>query len=373
MKKLCRKRKSWLDRNSRHKSPNCSGHTPKRGRSALLAAPERFCLQVNALYGSRVNRKYRNDRKSEVDSFLKFMDELRTWKRPQLVIDMRAVELMDVAATLMFKAELQYLREHTNTHIACLPPRKNRTRQVLQQTGISGLLNLPADVETSRRDVIYWRHAQGGAYQKIDTGKDIDAIFAGFTDSPVNADLAFTALVESTLNCVEHAYKDHEQRRRLNEDSTGWWSFMETNKDKGRLTFAVYDLGIGIPNALPLKFNEEHLNLDAIKAIFYGKGGHRDTRAIRAALEYGRSGTGRSYRGKGLADVHRVIDASVSGSLAIFSNRGIYIYIVNKDKHKEPSKIHGVLLRSLCGTLYLWSIDFPPPNPTTTEESRSLQ
>ena len=310
------------------------------------------------------------DAEAHIAEFLNFIYKLRVCRKSEIVIDMQQVALMVVDATLLFKAELHYLLERYRPKIRCIPPRKNRTMQVLQQTGIGDLLGCTYRVNTTRDDVVNWRHAHG-PYGYFDQ-KRVDNLHERIAQLPVNSQMTFRAITESITNCTEHAYLDHPERRPMRDDTTGWWVFVDVRNE--RLSIAVCDLGIGISRALPLKLSDEPTMLGKLMAMFKKWSSSTDVRAILAAIEYGRTSTGKKERGKGLRDAHQVIEDAGSGSFSLISNRGFYEYI-KPAPDKVPVKRHHVLHKSLCGTIYLWTIFFQPASEidASTDDNRSLQ
>ena len=193
---------------------------------------------------------------------------------------------------------------------------------MLKQTGIDRLLNLKVEVEPNREDVIHWRIAEGPR-SDVDPGllepimADIEEV-TGLASHPV-----FQGIIESIGNCAEHAYKVHPDVTWAMPESPSWWVFQQV-KDRV-LMVVVCDLGIGVNRALPLTLaNEQGLMKKLMHLVRRTKG--EDTRALLAAMEYGRTSTGLHERGRGMKNAHAVIDDHGEGVFYAISNKGCYVY-----------------------------------------------
>ena len=337
MRKISKKRHEWLTRHQQIQNRNRLfaakvAHRKIRQPSDTLIAPPYFCLASS-----------KGEPNAASIAFLTFVRSIRDFKAKSLCIDMSNVQRMVVNATLLFKAELSYLVQR-GVAVTGIPPRKERTNQVMTQTGIAALLGLPNCKKIDREDTVHWRHtsgiwnfAQPSRLQGLLTGQEQQ-----------NAAL-YTGLIESVANCIEHAYKEHPERRTFIGSQDGWWGFQQLRD--GKLSTCICDLGIGISKSLPIKLAEEPGMYAKLMSLFRHLRG-KDIQSILAAIEYGRSSTGSEQRGKGLRDAHSVIDNAGAGQLQIFSNKGLYFY--NKDSGKPGSSGTRKLSDSIAGTIYYW-------------------
>lgn len=299
-----------------------------------ITAPSYFCIVPFA-----------NRRTNAVGEFFAFLRQVRGYRGSHLLIDMSHVTRLVATAALIFKAELCYLRAK-GVNISGVLPKKARIHQVLTQTGLCELLGLPNSKVLDREDIVHWTHASG-AWTLAEPDK-LEA-FLRVANNPHPQEL-FRGMIESVSNCVEHAYHEHPQRRQLGRHFDGWWGFQQLRD--GELTTCIFDIGIGIANALPIKLRDEPGLLKKLLAAYRRFKG-RDVQSISAAIEYGRTSTGLKERGKGLRDAHTVIDSAGTGQLMIMSNRGLYAYT------RESGKIVGstgtrALQGSIHGTMYCW-------------------
>lgn len=337
MKKISKKRCVWLTRTQKiqHKKLLFAAKLARRSTrqpADKLVAPPYFCLATS-----------KGMRSSASDSFLKFVRTIRTFKGKTLCIDMTGVQRMVVNATLLFKAELTYLVQR-GVSVTGVQSRKERTDQVMTQTGLSALLGLPTCERVDREDTVHWRHVSG--IWNLAQPSRLGGLLSG--QEQENSTL-YTGLIESVANCIEHAYRSHPERRTFIGSQDGWWGFQQLRE--GVLSTCICDLGIGISKSLPIKLADEPSMYAKLMSLFR-QFRDKDIRSILAAIEYGRSSTGSEGRGKGLRDAHSVIDNAGSGQLQIFSNRGLYVY--TKEMGKPPDSGTRTLGESIEGTIYYW-------------------
>ena len=123
-----------------------------------LIAPETFCI-------------FDRSPRSILISFLK---ELRTFvvlKGEPVLIDFSSTKKMVSGGTLLFVAELRRIMRLTRGKalIRCIPPRKDKVLQVLEQIGVLSLIKCRKRVTPRDGDVVNWRFAWGdeGAWCKV--------------------------------------------------------------------------------------------------------------------------------------------------------------------------------------------------------------
>ncbi len=292
---------------------------------------------------------------TDVSDYFNFLAALRAVKPGKVVIDMSGVRRMIVDAALLFKAELSRLQQLRGVHIEAIAPMSHRTQEVLKQTGIDKLLNLKIEVAPMREDVIHWRIAEGPrtGVDPVDLEPmmaDIENV-TGLATHPV-----YQGIIESIGNCAEHAYKSHPEVTWSMPKSPSWWVFQQV-KD-GVLVVVVCDLGIGVNRALPLTLaNEQGLMKKLMHVVRKTKGA--DTRALLAAMEYGRSSTGLHERGRGMKNAHAVINDHGEGDFYAISNKGCYVY--RKSSATAVGESRAVKLRySIHGTIMGWRLPLKP-------------
>ena len=263
---------------------------------------------------------------------------------------MSDVRRMVSDATLLFKAELSRLVQIRGTTLTAIAPKSARTQQVLKQTGIDKLLNLTIGMAPDREDVVHWRIAEGHR-DSVDPNT-LESIMADIEEvTGMSAHPVYQGIIESMGNCVEHAYKPHPEITHALPVNPGWWVFQQV-KD-GKLHLLVCDLGIGVRRALPLTLRNEPTLLKKLMHLTRRTRG-TDSRALLAAMEYGRSGTGEHQRGKGMRNAHAVVDDMGEGEFAAFSHKGCYLYRRDKDGRTHRRTVR--LKYSINGTILRWQL-----------------
>lgn len=155
----------------------------------------------------------------------------------------------------------------------------------------------------------------------------------------------FRALSEAMLNVHHHAYSGVKYKLPRNLHAKGrWWLGAQYDKSSGELSFAMYDVGGGIPSTMPRNYDGAYL-------MNFASDPDRCTDAdlIYAATRPGKTSTKKRHRGRGLPDMHQIV-ADGRGELRIYSGHGRYYF-------DRVSADRRTMKRSCVGTLVLWTID----------------
>lgn len=261
-----------------------------------------------------------------------------------IIMDFTSTTSFISSATLLFYAELSRLIEMTDNRISirCKPPTNERASQVLHQIGIyricgQAIRRKPAFYD----DVVHWRVARGHIVDNTICAPVIEE-FEGQLALPLVNGL-FRGLGEAMTNAKHHAYIDiREDGLNYTPPRNDWWMFSQSRQ--GYLSVVFCDLGIGIPNTLPLK------KPTLFKRIFaLGRAGS-DGACIEDAIEDSRTRTLRPERGKGLGNIVDVVSGLKGGVVMVLSNRGFYF-----SKHGAAPKTYD-LNDSILGTLIFWRV-----------------
>jgi hypothetical protein len=150
-------------------------------------------------------------------------------------------------------------------------------------------------------------------------------------DARLRVNLA-SAVTDAVENVRGHAYPPAWLNSRT---SVPFWWFTGAADPGGRVTLAIYDQGITIPQALPLKWDINHLvkqffGLFSLK--FDPDDPKYDGQAIDMAMQLTASSTGLPFRGKGLPKILDIIHACPEGRLRIVSRCGECIYSADGTK-----------------------------------------
>ena len=288
----------------------------------------------------------------EVAKFLRAFATTVLTNRIQVKLDFRMTEAFFPAATILLFAEVDRVVKLSDLPkpVTIIDPRQRRPREVLKQIGLHDLTGDTCDIVPERQDVVYWRATKGS-----DQSGDRLAILE-VVAKRVNSDHAnrvelsgiWRGVSEAVANSVEHAYKRPRPDGFAGLPDTRWWMF--TQLRDGTFTVAVCDLGCGyratINETIPEQF------IAAVASRFLG--GNRDAIAIDTAMQYGRSGTKRSERGKGSRDAISVLQTHGAGELMIISNTGSmrYTFLDGKEHRREPGEL-GIDIK---GTIIWWKL-----------------
>ena len=144
-------------------------------------------------------------------------------------------------------------------------------------------------------------------------------------------------------NTRQHAYPDLEPDKGFDSsENNEWWMFSQ-EKDQA-LSVVFCDLGIGIPTSLP------HKKPGLWRKISKKFGGTpNDSEVIKEAIQYSKSRTKSSHRGKGLKQLTGILEKTTGGMLHLYSNHGCYSSIngeIELNNYKD----------SIHGTLIAWSV-----------------
>lgn len=289
--------------------------------------------------------------RAELLRFLRVIRTVLIERKKRVEIDFARTEAMLSSGTLLFLAEVKRLMFLTKglRRISYRRVVDKKVNEVLHQIGFYQAIHRPRKITPKAEDVIHWRAVSGRGAEGQKAGEFVETVGGNLPES-LNSPM-YVGLVEAMTNCAQHAYLQ-PRRDGLRHKGNGeqWWMFAQEHRDELMVVFC--DLGIGIPNSLPLTQGGALARLLARA----GRGAgfvNTDADLVRAALEVGKSRSGESHRGKGLQDVVDVIDASKRGVLRIFSNAGAYTYEV---RNGEASHDFRNYKTSIMGTLIQWNV-----------------
>jgi len=311
-----------------------------RSKKNTITAPSILCLySKNKIYNSTI-------------LFIKKFAKEVVQNKKKVTIDLSNVNVFTAAAALCIYAEIcrcKLLRNDKGC-IKLIKPTNAEIKEKLTKYGFFSYSCLYADedkeISTEDNVIPCMSGEHGDKY--IDTVLDLinEAAFSGdipeFTEQTL-----FRSLSEAMLNVWHHAYDgDFVDKDEVEKIGKRWWIMGE--RIDNQLYIVIYDRGAGVPVTLPKKYKKEMI-LSVLQKISIMD--MNDSNMILAAMELGRTRTGKSERGKGLQDVRRFVEINPSGTLRIYSNKGEYLYR-NKSK-EEITKNHGL---SIKGTLIQWNV-----------------
>ncbi|MCP3467990.1 hypothetical protein [Bradyrhizobium sp. CCGUVB23] len=257
--------------------------------------------------------------------------------------DFTPLKSISAGAALMLAAEYDRVRRlsgapPTTIDIDRWDPDVKAT---LAGLGFFKLLGLKVDAQPSDRGLLIEPMVSGSDVDMTPVNSAIAAVFQkGRGDLGLRVQLA-SAVTDAVENVRGHAYP----REWFNPMTSVplWWFTGAVDQSTGLVTLAIYDQGISIPKALPLKWD---INLlmqrfrDLFTLNFDASDPTYDGQAIDMAMQLAASSTGLPYRGKGLPKILEIIRSCPSGKLRVVSRSGECIYGANGTKvvrtHQVP-------------------------------------
>ena len=307
-------------------------------RTLTLVAPENFNLT-------------RGDGK-RVEELLRDVEQVVLGRCQPVRIDFRNAKRIYVPGALILFAGLNRVirLSKLDNPIRILPPIAIRARQVMKQIGLFDLCGASVAIKPTRDDVVYWRLATG-ATQSGDELQIIDAIAERVNVSDaqnVQASGLWRGVSEAVNNAHEHGYKLPRADGFTGLESRRWWLLTQIRDQT--FTAAVCDLGCGYAATLEPEILEWFGGLvPRLRSLE-----NSDTQAIQAAMEYGRSSTRKTERGRGSRDALALLERHGEGDLYVLSNRGYVRYSCKRQKVEV--KTIAPLDFSVRGTIIWWNL-----------------
>lgn len=221
-------------------------------------------------------------------------------------------------------------------------------KRLLCQMGYFELLKIPRPEEdTLTKGPTTFLQFKRGVLDQKDGGriaKELRINIEEIVGQQIQKQFLYEGLSEAITNVGQHAYR-HGSGFILQN----WWLSASYDADTSRLCVMFYDHGSGIPETLPYADF-----FDKMRGFFSG---WSDSDKIKAAMEIGRSATGKSERGKGLQNLLEFARTHDEGQLTIYSLNGMYrrkYSTVNGSQTAEiEQKDHKI---SIGGTLVEWYV-----------------
>ncbi len=324
----------------------------KRKKLKYVSIKKRFIQPLDRI-NAPIRFNLTNGDGVEVVKFLKAVANRVLNQQKPIKLNFRNTEFFYVPGAILLFAELNRIINLSTIQkpITIIDPYKPKPREVMKQIGIHQLTGDECNVVPSKDDVIFWK-ATKGAKQ---TGDDLGPILEFVTErankehaEQIEVSKLWRGVSEAVSNTIDHAYTFARADNFNGLEDTKWWMFTQI-KD-ARFAVAVCDLGCGYKQTINQTIPESFRS--GFKKIFSAE--NQDSSAIKIAMEYGRSGTKETNRGKGSKDALSVLAKHGSGTLFIFSNTGWVEYIIKKNK-KEIIK-QGNIEIDIGGTIVWWDL-----------------
>lgn len=287
----------------------------------------------------------------------------------EYVLDHKQKVVLDFTHTKTIRAEgMILLYAELDRVIACaeiekpistIPPKQQKPHEVLQQVGFYSLVGERYDVAPCMDDVVHWKKFRG-----TDQNGENLAELENIGIDPEEIKTIWRGVTEAINNSVEHAYAIPRELDGFQGNHMRWWMFTHiTDKEA---VFVVCDLGCGYKNTINNTIGVKLAN--QIKATLRLKA-NIDSQSIAVAMEYGRTATDKSERGKGSKDALSIISRNKTGRLAIYSNKGYVMYEKKEQSHKNRVAFKPKQRKLNCsinGTIVWWSF------PLSNEKNKNM-
>jgi hypothetical protein len=289
----------------------------------------------------------------EVVRFLRAVANAVLKKGMTVRLNFRYTETFAVPAAILLFAELDRIVSMSPQlkPLTLVPPFRRRPREVMKQIGLFNLTQDRSDVVPERDDVVYWKATKGESQTGDKYGSIVEALAEKANQEhakQIEVSGLWRGVNEAIANSIDHAYTVPRADGYAGQIQTKWWMFSQIRE--GVFTLAVCDLGCGYRATINQTIPEQFI---AGIAASIGRG-NRDAIAIATAMEYGRSGTQLTHRGRGSRDVLSLLVSHGDGSLVILSNTGWMKYECNGGVLAPPTQ--GDLGINIGGTIVWWKL-----------------
>jgi len=222
---------------------------------------------------------------------------------------------------------------------------KPQIKRLLYEMGYFELLHIKKPTDLAEiKNTRFLKFIRGEVNNKRAAGelaKSLRIQIENASGCEIKRHLLFDGLSEAITNVTHHAYKSKSKRMfRM------WWMAGAFDSEKNLVTITFYDHGRGIPNTLPASRFWEKLK--------HNFSSWNDGQKIMAAMQAGRSSTGRSERGKGLQNFLEIIKSHTGSILKIYSFRGCLI-VKNNENTNALEYFQRTHTNPIQGTLIEWS------------------
>lgn len=327
-------RQSNLNRKKQLRISGVSRHRKQRGPLGSKAG-----MQVTTIRTPKTfELKSEQNRRELVDLIKIIAEHLAKGNRVKLCF--RNTTSLQPCGTLYFVANIESLLIAFPGKIDCTYPEDDVVEQLFQHIGFLEKLGKQNRKVITAENVVNWHFATGtdastSAFQAL-LFQHQDAMGGELTRSEL-----YDCMSEAVTNTKKHAYPV-----RSDKSENRWWMFSQAADNK--LTVAICDLGIGIPDSLLMKKELSDYIRD-LRGLFRVEQMHK--RLLKVAVSSNRSRTGLPYRGKGLPQMLDFIKTGNTGGFRVQSGYGLYTY--SADEKKTLDRARKCKIR---GTLVQWTL-----------------
>ena len=258
------------------------------------------------------------------------------------------IRAISPSAALVLASEVDQWKQRWRGKLrADLPTWDEDIKRLLCQMGYFELLDIPnpeTDWPTKSMTFLPFKRGRVSDSNGGQLAKELRIHIETLVKQKIKRHFLFEGLSEAITNVVQHAYCGVTDLSRKQ-----WWLSASFDSDAQKLCVTFYDQGVGIPETLPTSgFSEQ---------IKDWTNTWTDSRKIEAAMAVGRTASQLPERGKGLQNLVEFARSHREGSLAIFSNLGMYRQsFTNGADGQRDRDMRRDHKNSVGGTLIEWSV-----------------
>lgn len=350
------KRKAWLIRRQK----KILRHKHRAGRQQPFDSDRWLGLPLNEHTKDSVsiedgklvihlpNRLDFEDNYEQTASHLQLLRKAVRDARPVRRLEFDDLEFISPSAALVLASEVDRWNQKVRGRLkANVDTWKTDIKRLLRQMGYFDLLNIEEpDEPLPSGKMTFLRFIKGEVtdLESAQLAKKLRVEIENVFGLEIQKQFLFEGLSEAITNVGQHAY---QQTNFFTVQQ--WWVSASFDSENRILCVTFYDQGVGIPITLPKSKFFEH-----VRDVFSG---WTDSRKIKAAMEIGRTSTGRTERGKGLQNFIEFAKSHREGQLSIYSLRGRYRenFYLDSSADRVPSELRDYQ-NSIGGTLIEWSV-----------------
>jgi hypothetical protein len=268
-------------------------------------------------------------------------------RTPLRWINFDFIRRMSTSASLILAAELDVWNRSINRRLKAKPDNWDQDiKRQFCELGLFKLLGLdePSHYTSNEGSKKLVKYFVGGA-DDSSLAKELREKIEDLVGGTIKRQELFQGISEAITNVTHHAYPGNNLHKL-------WWMTASFDKETRRLKVVFYDRGISIPKSLPRSSLWEQARGYLTKHGLHLKD---DANLIKAAMEMGRTETGKSNRGKGLQDLLDFTKSYKNGFLSILSRHGQYKFNFDSAEKIELKQLD----YKMPGTLIVWSVCLP--------------
>lgn len=256
------------------------------------------------------------------------------------------IQHLDAASGLLIAAEIDRWRRTSNARPVPHDHQwEESVRDFFHDAGLFELLGIDPKTARSNKPVGVKTQSirfQTGTFHEGETAERFREDLEQIIGKPLGPRVrVYDAISEAMTNVARHAYP-RDTPLWPTPLRNRWWLGGSWLSEERIATVQLYDQGVGIPRTLP---RSKHWS-EVLPILGRIDRERTDAGMIEAAMDYGRTSTGRIERGKGLAQMAEWIRTAGNGSLRILSGRGALTYLPGSRPVRQnlPGDFQGTLI-----------------------------